>query len=127
MRLEISREALEAIRAEADASPEVEVCGLLLGDGLRVEEVRACRNVADDPATAFEIDPQALIAAYKAARSGGRAIIGHYHSHPSGRAEPSVRDKASALGDGAVWIIVGRDSARAWQSNAAGQFDSVSL
>ena len=113
MMLEISRAALDAIRAEAAASPHVEVCGLLLGEGLRVAKVRPCRNVADNPATAFEIDPQALIGAYKAARSGGPAVIGHYHSHPNGPAEPSARDEAAARG-GEVWLIVGGDKLRAW-------------
>ncbi|MDB5678036.1 M67 family metallopeptidase [Sphingomonas bacterium] len=113
MRLEISREALAGIRAEAAASPDVEVCGLLLGEELRVERVVPCRNVADEPAIGFEIGPQALIAAHKAARAGGPAVIGHYHSHPTGRAEPSARDAAAASG-GEVWVIVTSKELRAW-------------
>ena len=119
VRLEISREALDAIRAEAAASPAVEVCGLLLGEGLRVERVVPCRNVADVPATGFEIDPQALIAAHKAARAGGPAVIGHYHSHPGGRAEPSPRDAAAARGE-EVWVIVADDDVTAWLPDGGG-------
>ena len=122
--MEISRVALDAIRAEAVASPAVEVCGLLLGAGLRVERVVACRNVADDPTTGFEIDPQALIAAHKAARGGGPAVIGHYHSHPNGKAEPSARDAAAAWG-GQVWVIVGADDVRAWLAIDGGRFDRL--
>jgi proteasome lid subunit RPN8/RPN11 len=121
MRLEISREALDGIIAEAGADPAVEVCGLLLGDGLRVERVVACRNVAEDPMTGFEIDPQMLIAAHKAARGGGPAVIGHYHSHPSGKAEPSARDAAAARG-GQVWVIVAGDKASAWLALDEGHF-----
>ncbi len=127
MRLDISREALDAIRGEAAASPDVEVCGLLFGKGLRVEMVVTCRNVADEPATAFEIDPQALIAAYKAARGGGPAVIGHYHSHPIGKAEPSARDAANAMGDGAIWIVVGGDDVSAWRSNSPGKLAPIEL
>jgi proteasome lid subunit RPN8/RPN11 len=127
MMLEISREALGAIRSDAAASPEVEVCGLLLGEGLRVDRVVACRNVAEHPATTFEIDPQALIAAHKVARGGGPAVIGHYHSHPTGKAEPSARDAAGAMGDGAVWIIVGVGHVSAWRSSSLGKFTPIEL
>jgi proteasome lid subunit RPN8/RPN11 len=127
MRLKISREALAGVVAEAAASPDVEVCGLLLGEGMRVAEVSPCRNVAPDPTIGFEIDPQALIAAHRAARAGGPAVIGHYHSHPSGIAEPSARDAANAMGDGAVWIIAGRSDLLAWRSSAVGKFDSIEL
>ncbi|MEO5939171.1 MAG: M67 family metallopeptidase [Sphingomonas sp.] len=113
MLLEISSELLDAIRSEAAASPDVEVCGLLLGEGLRVDRISTCRNVAEERATAFEIDPQALIAAHKTARGGGPAVIGHYHSHPTGEPEPSARDAAAARG-GEVWVIVARGDAQAW-------------
>ena len=120
--LEISREVLDAIRAEAAVSPDVEVCGLLLGEGLCVVEARSCRNVADDPATAFEIDPAQLIAAYRAARDGGPRVIGHYHSHPNGVAEPSARDAAAAHG-GEVWVIVSEHDAKAWLAVERGSAD----
>ena len=125
MMLEISRASLDAIRAAATASPDAEVCGLLLGEGLRVEHVVACRNVAADPATAFEIDPQALIAAHKASRAGGPAVIGHYHSHPNGKAEPSARDAAAARGGG-VWVIVTRDNLTGWRATE-GRFEHLDI
>nr|WP_235532789.1 M67 family metallopeptidase [Sphingomonas sp. Leaf412] len=97
-----------------------EVCGLLLGRGDRVMEVRACANVAADPARRFEIDPAALIAAHRAARGGGPRVIGHYHSHPSGDATPSPRDAADAVPDGSVWIVVAGDALTAWRATADG-------
>ena len=120
MRLTLSTHLLDAIQARAAASPHAEVCGLLLGEGTCVVEARACRNVAADPARRFEIDPGALIAAYRDARAGGPAVIGHYHSHPSGRAVPSAQDAADAAGDGAVWLIVTADQAGAWRSTPGG-------
>jgi len=126
--LEISRAALDAIRAEAAASPDAEVCGLLLGEGLRVGRAVACRNVADDPATAFEIDPAQLIAAHRAARDGGPGVIGHYHSHPSGDAALSARDMAAARHD-EIWVIVGGGRTTAWLAfeAEAGQMDFIPL
>jgi desampylase len=126
MMLEISRAALDAIRAEAEARPDVEVCGLLLGEGRRVDAVRSCRNVAADPKTAFEIDPAQLIAAHRAVRDDGTRVIGHYHSHPNGLARPSARDAAAAYG-GEIWIVVAEQQATAWRAEAGGQFTALSL
>jgi desampylase len=111
--------------AEAAESPALEVCGLLLGSGSRVDEARASRNVAADPARMFELDPAALIAAHKAARAGGPAILGHYHSHPSGSAAPSPRDLAAAT-PGQLWLILGGGTARLWLARAGG-FDELPL
>ena len=118
--LRIASGMLDRIVAETNAAPGLEVCGLLLGTGLEVAAVLPCRNVAADPATRFEIDPVALLAAHRAARGGGAAVIGHYHSHPSGRAEPSTRDAADAAADGTVWVIAAGREVTAWLAVAAG-------
>ncbi len=122
MSVTISSELLAELVAAADASPDAEICGLLLGAGKRIDVAEACANVAANPARAFEIDPVALFAAHRRARGGGLAVIGHYHSHPSGSPVPSPRDAAQAMGDGAVWIILGSGVARAWRSEEAGAF-----
>jgi desampylase len=127
MRLEISRGALATILAESAASPTREICGLLLGKSGRVLRAVACRNLAEDPTRSFELDPRALIAAHRAARTGGPAVIGHYHSHPSGLAAPSVHDAAHAMGDGAIWLIVGGGAIGAWRSDAPGAFSEMAL
>ena len=120
MRLEISRDAVHAILAEAAAHPDREICGLLLGHGMRVSRVVPCRNVAENPATAFEIDPAALIAAHRGVRDGKSAVIGHYHSHPTGAALPSRRDADAAAGDGAIWIIASGGALSSWRAVAGG-------
>jgi len=126
MRLKISSTLLEQLLAESAASAS-EVCGLLFGG--RDEVVRAvkCANVAAEPATTFEIDPTALIAAHKAARAGGPALVGHYHSHPNGSPEPSARDAAAAMGDGALWLILTKTGARLWLSRVVGAFEEVAI
>jgi proteasome lid subunit RPN8/RPN11 len=120
MRLEVTSEALGQMRAHAAAAHPHEACGILLGDGARTTEARAARNVHPSPATQFEIDPQALIDAHRAARAGGAAVIGYYHSHPHGPGEPSATDRASASGDGKVWAILAGEDVRFWKDGEAG-------
>jgi proteasome lid subunit RPN8/RPN11 len=125
MKIGISRSLLEQIMSFA-AAEDREVCGLLLGELGCIKEIRPALNVAADPARHFELDPATLLAAHKAARAGGPTILGHYHSHPSGLAEPSATDAASAAPDGSLWLIIGRCEARLWIA-AAGQGGGVSF
>ncbi|MBB6192492.1 proteasome lid subunit RPN8/RPN11 [Sphingobium wenxiniae] len=113
MRVSISRELLEQIAHLADCAT-VEVCGLLLGEEGRIEAIRPAANIAADPSRHFELDPAVLIAAHRAARTGGPRIVGHYHSHPSGVAVPSAIDAASAAPDGSLWLILADGAARLW-------------
>ena len=108
--------------ADAAASPEREICGLLLGTSDRVDQALPCANVAADPARFFEIDPAALIGAHRAARAGGPRVIGHYHSHPQGTAEPSPRDAAASRGQATFWLIIGNGEARLWTADGKGSF-----
>ena len=110
----VTRAVLAALReAAASAAPD-EACGLLLGvDGV-VNEARSCANLAAAPRRFFEIDPAALIAAHRAERGGGPSLLGYFHSHPSGSAEPSAEDQRQASGDGKVWAIVGLGEVRFW-------------
>jgi proteasome lid subunit RPN8/RPN11 len=116
---------------EAAAAPDVEACGLLLGAPDRIDAVRACANVAADPATRFEIDPIEVLRAHRAARAGGPRIAGWYHSHPSGSPQPSPRDAADAAPDGSLWLVIADGEARAWRAGPDGtlhgRFDPVPL
>lgn len=126
MELRISRALIDEILHAAAATPDVEICGLLLGRDGAVTELLPCTNVAADPRDSFEIDPAALIAAHRSARNGGPALIGHYHSHPNGRADPSARDAAAAE-PGSHWIIAGGGEARAWYMDGQGRFHAVAI
>ena len=110
---------LTQIRARAAASTH-EVCGLLLGHGSQVTEAVHCSNVAADPATTFEIDPAQLIAALREARAGGPQVVGCYHSHPSGTAQPSPRDAAEAAANGWLWLIVAGGKSALFRAVAGG-------
>lgn len=131
MTVAIASALVRQILGAAAATPSVEVCGLLFGDPAHVVAATACRNVASDPVRAFEIDPADLFSAHRAARGGGPRVIGHYHSHPTGRALPSARDAAMAPPDGALWLIVGGGDVTAWRAVARGviegRFEPVAL
>jgi proteasome lid subunit RPN8/RPN11 len=119
MMLRVTREALRRLQAEAAAAGDEECCGLLLGMH-GIEEVRPALNVAADRRRRFEIDPQALIDAHRAARRGDPAVVGYYHSHPSDPARPSATDRAMATGDGRVWAIIGNDGVTFWRDDGQG-------
>ena len=119
MTLRVTRAAIEGIRDAARAAAPEECCGLLLG-GDAIEEARPARNVSADRFRRFEIDPQALIDAHRAARSGGPLVLGYYHSHPAGPAEPSAIDRAHSAGDGKVWAIFAEGGVTFWRDDRDG-------
>jgi proteasome lid subunit RPN8/RPN11 len=126
MRIAIARRVLDQILGHAAVSPDREVCGLLFGDSGEISEARPAPNIAVDPARTFELDPRALLAAMKAERAGGPKIIGHYHSHPNGSAEPSERDAAAAE-PGSYWMIVATGKAELWMAEEGERFRAVML
>jgi len=127
--IRISRAVLSAICVEARHSGTDECCGLLLSSApdRGIDAHIPAANVAGDRNRAFEIDPAALIAAYRAARAGGPAITGCYHSHPGGTLEPSATDAAMAEARGEIWLICDRDgqSVSAWQARRGGAIHGV--
>jgi desampylase len=119
--VEICSKALTTMRAHAAAAHPQEACGILLGEGARIIEARPAANVHPSPETHFEIDPQALIDAHRAARSGrAPEVIGYYHSHPHGPAQPSATDRASAAQDDRVWAIIAGDDVAFWRDGKQG-------
>jgi proteasome lid subunit RPN8/RPN11 len=102
------------IAAEAQAAFPHECCGLIEG----VWHGGEARALALHPvpnrstkAGRFEIDPALHLAAQRGARESGHVLIGCYHSHPNGRAEPSEADRSGAGEENFVWLIAGLDEA----------------
>ena len=112
-----------------------EWCGILrgrrTGDGSEiVSRADYTANVAVNPASSFEIDPAALIAAYRGERKArGLAVLGFFHTHPNGPSMPSPRDAEAAAPDGKLWVIGGREGALVWRAvpngKMHGRFDRV--
>ncbi|MBA4162756.1 MAG: peptidase [Novosphingobium sp.] len=115
MDLEVTSGTIATLLEEATLAHPRECCGLLLGECGVVLEARPCANIHPQPESHFEIDPQALIAAHRAQRAGALQVLGYYHSHPNGRAEPSAEDRAQASGDGRVWAIVAGGEVSWWR------------
>ncbi len=120
MKVVLSKSVIDALLASAACADPHEACGILLGDGVKVTHYAAARNVHPVPASHFEIDPEALIVAHKAARGGGPAVMGYFHSHPQGRAIPSEVDERLAAKDGAIWAILGEGELSLWRSSLSG-------
>jgi proteasome lid subunit RPN8/RPN11 len=114
MIVEIASRVRETLLAEAVAAAGEECCGLLLGTPGRIAAIVPARNVAADPARSFEIDPATLLRTHREARGRGEQVIGHYHSHPDGQPEPSLRDAARAVGNGDIWLIIAAGTINAW-------------
>lgn len=119
MVLKVTSGIIATLIAEATSAAPAECCGLLLGRDSIAEAVPAA-NVAADPLRHFEIDPQALISAHRAAREGGPQVLGYYHSHPTGHPVPSATDCQHSAGDGRVWAIVAGGTVGFWSDTPRG-------
>lgn len=125
MRLTLTPAAHAAIIAAAEVAAPSEACGLLLGTETQIETAQPAANVHPEPTRHFEIDPAALIAAHKAARTGGPQVLGYFHSHPNGLARPSATDAAMASGDGRIWAIAASGVVTLWRDTPSG-FEALS-
>lgn len=123
MGVTISRSILIGMKKASGAAAPREACGLLLGSGNGITHFTECANVSDAPEIRFEIDPAALFAALRAERAGGPALLGYWHSHPSGDAAPSRTDAAMAAPDGKLWIILAGEDVTCWRSGELGQWN----
>ena len=119
------------LECEARAAFPEECCGLIegerAGDVVRSLALHPTKNVADDPASGFEIDPVAHIRLRCALRGTGREVVGCYHSHPNGRPTPSDRDRANPGEDGFVWLIAAVAHDVTIAAFAAGALSPVTL
>jgi len=101
----VTREVRDGLIAHAREEAPRECCGMLLGRGDEIVEAARARNVAAPAATRFLIDPKDHIDARRQGRARGLEIVGFYHSHPRGAAEPSATDLAEATYPGFYAII----------------------
>ncbi len=103
-----------ALRDQLSAAARVafpaECCGLLEGvwngQGVMVTAFHPSANLSPAPETAFEIDPALHFCLLRGLRGTGRAVVGCYHSHPTGKALPSPRDRANGCEEDFVWVII---------------------
>ncbi len=101
------------IRHAREAYP-LECCGLLVGRGPDVTFAVRMQNVDASPVR-YRLDDRAHIELRKVLRAFAPtlSIVGVYHSHPNGTAEPSRADCAEALYPDWLHVIVGLGARRA--------------
>ena len=115
--LTFTRQAADAVATHARKGAPAEVCGVLGGsrgqssesDGDaqpdRVTDVYRTENVAESPRTRYRIDPERQLAVLERIDAEGLDVVGFYHSHPTGPAEPSETDTARATWRGYAYVI----------------------
>jgi len=114
-----------------EGSPD-EICGVLGGtyepEGTsRVHSQYPADNVAENPRTRYEIDPEQQLAIFDRLEARGEEIVGFYHSHPRGPARPSEADAALATWPDRSYLIVSLEPHEigSWRWRARADRDGV--
>lgn len=124
----LPRAAMTSMRRHVRRRAPLEACGLLAGRNGRVELVVGVRNAARSPVR-YLMDPRGQWHALEKFEQLGMELLGIYHSHPNGPAQPSPTDITEALYE-VVQVIWWRQG-ETWQADGfwieAGQVSQVKL
>ena len=116
--MKIRKDALEEVNRHASEGYPNEICGLLLGHGSEISEVRRATNIEkENPQTRYTIDPRDQLRIQREADDLGLDVVGYYHSHPDHPAQASITD-ASRSFPGAVFLIVSCEGGKVVDGNA---------
>lgn len=132
-KLVLPAELRTEMQAQAKRLESQEACGLIGGtiQG-NVYYARAIFPVTNKlhSAVRYRMEPREQLAAFEAIDAQGWQLVGIYHSHPAGPAQPSLTDIAEAYYPEAVYLIWFR-RAEVWEcrgfSIQRGRVDSVAL
>ena len=96
----VAPEALRQVVEAAEAAYPGECCGLLVGRQtpkgvVEVTRAHPAANLGKQP-NRFEIDPRLWVDLARALGKGPTKVVGLYHSHPDGPAQPSAVDLDAA-------------------------------
>jgi len=113
MTIVITPSVRRAIDEHVRSAYPKEGCGLLIGgeNGSErwIERAIPAANADPDPERRYAIAPEEFLELEKRARQRGLQVVGFYHSHPDGGAEPSPSDAAEAWPH-YTYVIVGVES-----------------
>jgi proteasome lid subunit RPN8/RPN11 len=107
--IRLARRFAEEMIAHARQGAPDEVCGILALSDDRVTRVYRGRNVAEDPAVRYQLEPDEQFRLLQELGALGEADdrpFGIYHSHPAGPAFPSPTDVMMAFWPQATHFIV---------------------
>ena len=108
--MKIRRRALETIYNDAKRCYPRECCGILLAqkeDISIISDVLRAKNAEKEhPRSKFILGYKAHLTAVELECLSDMLIVGYYHSHPNGCAQPSVLDVKQAFND-VKYLIIG--------------------
>ena len=104
--LRLPQTLVNNILAQAQQSPEAEVCGLIAGRNDQASNHYPIHNQATQPGIRYAMDPQQQISALRQIREANEELIAIYHSHPHTPAQPSATDIAEANYPDAAYLII---------------------
>ena len=104
--IRLARNVVVEILNHARSNPVEECCGLLAGRDGAIAQAFPAQNVADHPASTYEIAPKELFRTIREIRAAGLELLGIYHSHPKGDNQPSPRDVERAYYPEAAYFIL---------------------
>ncbi len=102
----LPRDLAVQLLTEAQKTPEREVCGLIAAREGTPQRLIPIENIATDPASLFEMEPQQQIQAIKEIRESNETLWAIYHSHPHAPAAPSAKDLADAAYPEALYLVI---------------------
>ncbi len=133
--IEFLQSVLECVTDHAEAAYPHECFGFLLGrfgEG-SIQTAYPGKNInTSRPHDRYEMDPLEFLQAQTEAETWGGEVVGFYHSHPNGRAIPSIYDRERAWEEYLYLIVPVTDGragkVRLWQLEASdGPFSEVAL
>ena len=82
-----------------------ECCGVLIGRDQVIERAVPMRNSEPSPET-YIMDTEEQITLFREMEKTGEQLLGIYHSHPNGPAEPSALDLQFAFHPDTLYVII---------------------
>ena len=100
----LKQEHIQLMLAEVNQKAPEEACGLIAGQGNKVESVYAVTNSLHSPYR-FRMDAQEQVNAFLEIERRGWELQAIFHSHPAGPATPSPTDLNEFAYPGVVYLI----------------------
>ena len=102
----LPRKLVQQILHEAQATPTLEVCGLISAIDTIPSHCYQINNISDTPHSRFLLDTKQQIGTLTHMREQGESLFAIYHSHPTGPATPSKTDVQLTAYPEALHLIV---------------------